>query len=659
MSQPPDQTRGGGALLPPERPTWEHQDRVWICGLRASSRAFYLNRWFGAAEAPTLVVAEGMAEARRLTEDLAFFGGPGSAALYPAWEALPFDLTSPPTALTTARMEALWAVHAGAARFLVAPVDALLKRTLRPEDFARHTLRIAVTGTLDLDEAATRLGAMGYRSTPMVEDRGEFSIRGGILDIFPPGRESPVRVDLFGDQIEAIRSFDVVDQRSQDELERLEILPARELLLSPETLPAARERIRDRADALDIGRVARQRLIDELEAGILGPGCEWLLPFFFAPLGDVFDYLKPGSIIAIDDSLGFEAALDRAGTRVEDGAAFALARKHLFPEPEDLFHDTEGLRARINEFRRLQFESVEIHSEERSGATLSLACETHEELRGRLKELKGDDHHLQPLADAIGRWREDGLRTVLVCHTDSQAERLRELLEDYELYPTLVHPRHWGPEPAGSLPHLGVAVGALNEGFVLRDRRLAIVAEEEIFGQRVRPRRARRVRDFIASIQDIHTGDYVVHVDHGIGRYVGLDRKHIGDEEEDFLALEYAGGDRLFVPVQKINLVQRYVGADEAPPKLTKLGGTVWEKAKSRARKAVEDMTDELVDLYAKRAVAHRKAYPPADHHFREFEASFGYEETPDQAAAIDDVLGDLCGERPMDRLVCGDVGYG
>ncbi|MBZ0252174.1 MAG: DEAD/DEAH box helicase, partial [Candidatus Methylomirabilis sp.] len=394
-------------------------------------------------------------------------------------------------------------------------------------------------------------------------------------------------------------------------------------------------------------------------AGILGPGAEWLLPFAFERAGDLFDYLAPESVVAIDDPLSFETALGREQTRIDAGAEFARMRRFLFPEAAEVFHTEASLRERLGAFRRLHFEAVSIQTAAQEGATLSLPCATHEELRSRLKDLKGDERHLQPLADRVAEWREAGARTLLVCHTDSQGERLRELLEDYGLYPARVDAGAWSPGHLAALPPLGLALGPLNDGFHLSNLGLAVVAEEEIFGHRVRPRKQRRARDFIASIGDIHAGDCVVHIDYGVGRYLGLARKAIGTEEADFLTLEYAGGDRVFVPVQKINLVQRYVGAEEGEPKLTKLGGTTWDKVKRKAKEAVEEMAEELIRLYAKRRTASRTAYGAPDHYFREFEASFAYEETPDQASAIDDVLADLQKDQPMDRLVCGDVGYG
>ncbi len=681
---------------------------------------------------PLLLVTAGQKEAGRLAEDLAFFLGepqaPGGVTepsarrvrVFPSWDVLPFATLSPPSEIIHDRVEALarlaeaangasprplvppqaasrlgalptpspsggypagtravggYPGHPAGAPVVVAPVKALLERTLPPAQLAARRRAFVVGEEVDRDALAAALAAAGYSAVPIVEDVGDFSLRGGILDLFPPGYRRPLRVEFLGDEIETVRPFDPQSQRSRGHLDGFEVLPVRELLGDEARRLEARRRLRERAGRLGLGRDAWGQLAEAIGHGFHTPGLETYLPDFHPEEATLLDYLPAGTILVRVDPLGIDKERDDYWAEIRQGHEQARREGRPVPEAAALYVEPEALDRELEARGGITVDRIELLEPTAAGAdgagaapVVRLDTRTNEGLRTALADARSEAGLLAPLAERVKARRREGDQVVLVCHTKVQATRLAELLEPYGLKGHVEE----GPFDLAGVtdgftpapPGLRILVGGLTSGFQFPALGLTTIAEEEIFGERRRRRPAaaeQRAAAFLSSLADLRTGDVVVHVDHGVGVYRGLVNLELSGVRSDFVHLEYQGGDKLYLPVDRINLVQKYVGEqdEEAAPRIDKLGGAAWERVKSRVKASIREMTKELLALYAQRQVVTARAFAPPDQPYREFEAAFEYEETPDQQAAIDEVLADLQKTRPTDRLVCGDVGYG
>jgi transcription-repair coupling factor (superfamily II helicase) len=630
--------------------------RAEVLGVVGSSGAYLLSALLADSDETLLVLATDARQAASLAADLAFWHGrPGEVFPFPHWEMRPYEALSPHPEVEAQRLAALAALHEGRARAVVTTVRAVMQRVIPREALGGLCERLLVEEEYPRQELLQRLAALGYHPVPLVEDRGTFSARGDLLDLFPPTRDLPVRIEFFGDYIERMRPFDPASQRSAaEELEELLLLPAREMVLAGAHLETFARALKERCDELGLSRPQREAILDEAREGILAPGRAFLLPLNYGRLDTLFAYAPPGRWVVFDPP-AVEQEADAFAAEVREGEARAAARGEPFAPPATLFLTPDEVESGLSRRPRIDFSPLEVFRLAGERQLLRVNAEGNGDIRAELRREGGG---MALLAERLRRWQREGWRTLLVCHQRGQAERLLDLLAPHGF--TL--PFDPAASPAGVRPgEARLVLGELSAGFRLPDEKIAVVTEEEIFGQRVRRRgaEAARARALLSTLAELKEGDFVVHTDHGIGRYRGLLHLRTGEVEGDFLHLEYADGDKLYVPVDRIEKVQKYVGAEGHVPRLDKMGGGAWEKAKVKARAAIEELARELLKIYARREMAEGFRYSPPDRLFLEFEAAFPYEETPDQLSAIQDVLGDMGSERPMDRLICGDVGYG
>jgi transcription-repair coupling factor (superfamily II helicase) len=477
-------------------------------------------------------------------------------------------------------------------------------------------------------EFLAHLAAAGYERRPVVEEPGEVSVRGGIIDLYPPLYEKPVRLEFFGDELESIRFFDPATQRSVGaSLEELVLLPAREVVLTPA--------VRERALA---GRSRRRdpRMWQHLQEGISFPGLERHLAEFYPEPETLWDYLPPDTVVVLWDPLNL--------AREEENLAPSPP-----PEPEGWLDPAPAL-SRAASFLRLLVEFLPLGApaedntfEFRTGRLTDLAKELARE--------GGEEGRLLPaLARRLKGWQEQGAHLVIVSLNLHRARRFSQLLAQEGLEAEVL------PQPTWENGRqVLLTAGEISGGFRWDAEGLIVLTEDEALGYAPERRRRKEAPPpaHLTSLADLKEGDFVVHLDHGIGIYRGLVKLTAGAQVNDYLEIEYQGGDRLFVPVDRLNLLQKYLGVEEVPPKVDRLGGKSWERTKKRVRQAVEKIARELVELYAARRVLPGHAFSPPDQVFREFEATFPYEETPDQLKAIEDVLADMQRDTPMDRLIC------
>ena len=648
--------------------TWRVQ------GLKGGARPFFLYRLLQALERPTVIVTPTGKEAERLASDLRFFfAEPDDAAPFarrvhylPSWEVTPFEDLSPTADVVAARIEGLYHLRQSRHPIVVTTPESLAQRVPPREVFAARYLYLVEGEEIDRDAVAEQLTSWGYRRVPLVEDRGDFAVRGGIIDVFPPAHPSPLRLQLLGDTIEALHEFDPVSQRLAAKQAELLILPMREFDPGIGRQPDIARAIEMRALDLDVSRDERHLMLDGLASGVLFPGVEFALPYFYPQLDTLWDYLPERTVVVLDQAGEVDAALEQVAALIEQRAAEREAEHRFLPPPEGLYLTPSAWRGALARHPIVELEMLEMLVAGSGERRMSVQSFATGDLKAKRLHQR-NEISFAPVAEQVQAWRGDGYRVVFVAGTDAQCQRLARLLETNDIAAAV------RGEPFGSLIgaadpvaigakslEVSVVLGHLSDGLRVPDEHLVVVTEADVFGES-RRRAARRVSvaQLLKSLSELKPEDYVVHLDHGVGIYRGLRHLQVAGTEGDYLHLEYAGGDRLYLPVDRISLVQKYVGADGEAPTLDKLGGGSWEKVKAKTRESILAMAKELLAIHAAREIDERRAYCPPDPYFREFEATFPFEETPDQKQAIDDVLSDLQRTKPMDRLICGDVGYG
>ena len=641
-------------------------------GLKGAARGYALARLHRALKAPLLCVAVDEESAEHLAADLAFFlGGRGpperpNVVWMPADEVLPFDEVSPDAATVSERLGALFHLsRATPFAALVLSRRMLFRRVLRPELMASLSARISVGEERSRDDLARQLVRMGYQTSPLVEDPGTFSVRGDLIDIFSPLYDRPLRLELFGDTVESMRLFDPETQRTVGAVQSADLAPARELLVNDDTLGRAEAALRAAAERTNTPTSKVRERIDQLREQRTAFGLEGLLPGFFeGGLGTVFDYLEAlpqPPVLYLDDPMGQDRA--EAELRAEiDRAHEDAVRRGDFTLPPEAHYLTPGeLRAALQGRTVVEGGGLSLATGGEA-PPLSFAFGTTQDLREAILSHHGEEGALTPLAERLQRWNEMGVATAVACGTAGQVDRLKRLLLDRSLS---VRVHQEAVEDPARLYELGVHAhlftGEISHGFVDGAGGLAVLSDEEIFGVRSRRKVRQRKVDtaFTQAFRELKEGDLIVHTDFGIGRYRGLIKMDVRGVAGDFLVLEYAGKDKIYLPVHRMRLVQKFTGGDPDRVALDKLGGASWEKTKKRIKENLLQMAAELLRIYAARRAHPGLAFSAPDRYFRQFESDFEFEETPDQEKAIADVLQDMQKPEPMDRLVCGDVGYG
>nr|WP_218878630.1 transcription-repair coupling factor [Pseudomonas flavescens] len=597
-----------------------------------------------AAKRFTLLLTADSQSAERLEQELSFFAPELPVLHFPDWETLPYDLFSPHQDIISQRISALYRLPELKHGVLVVPITTALHRLAPTRFLLGSSLVLDVGQRIDVNDMRLRLEASGYRCVDTVYEHGEFAVRGALIDLFPMGSKLPFRIDLFDDEIETLRTFDPETQRSIDKVESIKLLPAREFPLEKKAVTDFRGRFRERFD-VDFRRCP---IYQDLSTGITPAGIEYYLPLFFEETATLFDYLPQ------DTQVFSLPGIEKAAEQFWADARNRYDERRVDPErpllpPADIFLPVEDCFARLKDWPRVVVSADDI--EPGVGRTRFEAS--------ALPDLAIQAKTSEPLA-ALRRFIEEYPGRVLFCaESAGRREVLLELLARLKLKPKEVD--GW-PQFCASKERLGITIAPLDEGLQLEN--IALIAESPLFGQRVMQRRRReKTRDggdnVIKNLTELREGAPVVHIDHGVGRYLGLVTMEFDGQAAEFLALMYAEEAKLYVPVASLHLIARYTGSDDALAPLHRLGSEVWQKAKRKAAEQVRDVAAELLDIYARRAAREGYAFndPKAD--YETFSAGFPFEETPDQQSAIEAVRDDMLAPKPMDRLVCGDVGFG
>jgi transcription-repair coupling factor (superfamily II helicase) len=619
-------------------------------GLKGAALALYVANAARRLAGPLVVFARDAAAATRLEEELAFFVTADVPIFaFPDYETLPYDRFAPHPDIISQRLRTLARLPTLSRGIVISDLPTALQRTVPRTFVDAHALALRIGQELDLEDLRVRLAAAGYASVPQVTTPGEFAIRGSLFDIFPMGRDSPLRLDLFDRQIDSIRSFDPESQRSTDKLEKIELLPAREFSLSSDSIREFRRRFRTRFE----GDLTRMPMYRDVGNGLAPAGSEYYLPLFHESTVTLLDYLPRQAVIVLPEA--GESALAAAWATIQE--RYEERRydiEHPVLAPTEVFAAPDEWLARAAELRQVQLVDSAARRDDEGSPLESPAIGPAPVLR--LDQRKPDTIRL--VASALRDSRE---RILLAAESPGRRELLLDLLRPHGVTPRVVS--GWS-EFLGSDAPLAIAVAPLASGLTLPGLGLTIVAEEQLFGERAQQERRRKRADrdpakIIQQLADLRPGAPVVHEDYGIGRYRGLVTMDVGGMTAEFLLLEYAGDDKLYVPVQSLERVSRYTGAPAETAPLHKLGGDQWQKARQRAAAKIRDAAAELLDLYARRAARPGHSFKVDEQALQAFAAGFPFEETADQSAAIAQVVADLESPRPMDRVVCGDVGFG
>ena len=627
-------------------------DRLHWVRLYGSSKALAIASALDQITAPMLVITADSLSAERLATEIRFFCTDAAVSImvFPDWETLPYDQFSPYQDIVSDRLSILSRLPTLNRGVLITSITTLMHR-LAPEKYVKaNSFSVSVGDRLDLDDFRKQLETSGYRCVSQVLEHGDFAIRGSLLDVFPMGSAEPVRIDLFDDEVDSLRYFDPETQRSAESLEHIGILPGHEFPLTEEGVSHFRSAWREQFE----GRAGECSIYRDVSDGLSPPGIEYYLPLFFDQTSSLFEFLPEDSMIMFDEGI------EQAAQHYWDDVSRRFEQfRHDVNRP---VLPPERIALRVNEV----FESIKL---KRSIMIRGLETADHDPSRGQRVVFSTT----MPMQIPVDHRSEDPLgllkrylagfngRVLITADSTGRRETLIETFHRHDLRPVIV--KDWKAFLASN-DTLGLTVASLEQGVQIDSPALAVISETQMYGQRVSQNRRRRrsSRDpeaIIRNLTELTIGAPVIHEDHGVGRYRGLMTLTTGDITAEYLELEYADGDKLFVPVASLQLISRFSGMDAEHAPLHKLGSGQWQKAKSKAAQRVHDVAAELLEIYARREARRGYAFPIDEDAYRTFAQAFPFEETPDQQTTIEAVLADMQAPQPMDRLVCGDVGFG
>lgn len=628
-----------------------------VTGAAGGAKALVLAKASLSESRPLAVIAPSNAEAQSLAREIEFYVGllspsPPQVIHLPGLEVDPYRGMSPHPEIAAARAKAMWQLLHDGGKILIASARAASVRLHSPQRFLNYCLMVKEGEELSPDMIREYLFESGYVEDDPVTDPGEFSLRGGILDIFPTHLEKPVRLEFFGDQIESIRSFDIESQRSVETLRNVEIIPMREYCCRREVLREWAQKAPSLWSAPFLPHLEEELAL--ARQGELFPAFEFLLPAVDPLDNTLFDYLRGFRIVTVEREV-IESTLEKSRAEMYERFLDRVEARKPVLSPEQIYVSAEEFRDAIDRFPRIEVEELSVAQSDPS--PIFFSSQSTRKYHGNIRELIGD----------LRKFREAGETVAFIVANLGRAERMNDILKEYEIPAHLCRAGEPEAAEAGLVPGKSIVlgVGSLHAGYYLPAVNLRVLTSYDLFdegdvGLGPKKTKAAQRNLFVSDFRDLKPGDYVVHVDHGIGVFNGL--KTIGLQEgssKEFVLLTYQDDAKLYVPVERLDLIQKYSSMGGSRPTLDRLGGTSWARTKSRIKKSMRDMAEELLKLYAQRQMVPGYAFSPDTAWQQEFEDAFEFELTRDQADALSAVKNDMEAPRPMDRLLCGDVGYG
>ena len=582
-------------VLPVSRGTSQYSGRLY-----GSSRGLFISNLAEKyTQAPIVVVVEDMNMALELDAELRFFLRQKQAdemLAFPDWEILPYDVFSPHQDIISQRLEALYHLPNRETGILIVPASMLCQR-ISPKTFIQGNILLFKLGdTVNVDNLRTRLEAAGYTCVSQVMEHGEFAVRGSLIDIFPMGSETPIRIDLFDNEIETIRTFEPETQRTIDKIDNIRMLPAREFPFTEQARTTFRQNWRERFE----GDPSKVQVYRDVSHGILPGGIEYYLPLFFKQTDNLLDYLPSDTLLVMSE--GAETAIENFWQEVNDRydqRSHDVERPIL--KPEEIFISPDSTKTTLNKFRKVFFQVFEHDAQTKESQSEKTNYSTH-----RPPQVQLNIRAAEPSLSLQAFLNQHKGKTLFTAETEGRREALIDLLRGLNITPSPVKSWH---EFLEKQDRLSIGIAPLDQGLVISNPDLVIITEAQLFGEKIqqRRRRTRATKDneaIIQNLSELSVGAPVVHEDHGVGRYLGLQHLEINGTEHEFLTLEYAAGDKLYVPVSSLHLISRYTGSSPDTAPLHRLGSDQWDKAKKRAAEKVRDVAAELLDIYARREAA-------------------------------------------------------
>ncbi|WP_093217466.1 transcription-repair coupling factor [Sediminibacillus albus] len=627
-----------------------------VSGLTGSARSLLASLISESVNKPILLVTHQLMQAQQLYEDLMEISDKDNVHLYPVNELIASEIAIASPELKSQRIDALNKWMAKDSGILIAPVAAL-KRILPPASYwTKYQLEFRLEKEIDIDKYLSALIEMGYERVDMVSTPGEISLRGGIIDLYPLTEANPIRVELFDDEVDSIRYFDAESQRSLEKIDNVTIGPATELLLTPsditsgarileEELANSLQKLKKTEDKEKLAAVVNHDL-DRLRQQERFQEMNKYIGYFYQEPGSLLDYLPEHGLVILDEMSRIQETANRLDEEEADWHHSLLEGSQIVRNISISF-DWHQIWAKMKQPRLYMSVFLRHIPNTNPQNLVNMSCRAMQQFHGQMNLLKNE----------ITRWQKNDFSIIIFAPNEQRAEKIQAVLADYDME------ANRGPSNI-ELPVAKptIIIDNISGGFELPIHKVAILTESELFKKRTsRPKRKQKISNAerIKNYQELKVGDYVVHANHGIGRYLGIETLEVNGLHKDFMLLKYMGDDKLFVPIDQIDLVQKYVGSEGKEPKLYKLGGSEWKKVKSKVQSSVEDIADDLIKLYAEREATKGHAFSEDTLMQREFEDAFPYQETEDQLRCIDEIKKDMERPQPMDRLLCGDVGYG
>jgi len=643
--------------------TFLNKGSVTCQGASGSEKAYILAQAYQKQNRPYLVITPSRKETELFIQDLHFFSRDKSIPVcsFPSYNMMPYKSVSYHNEISSSRIGLLYSLISDVKNpVVVTDVAGIMQKLIPSKILNEFAELIMVQEETDMDLFISKLISGGYTRVSLVEETGDFSVRGGIVDVYPPSFEDPVRLEFFGDTVDSIRYFSPVTQRKKGSADEIIILPCKEAILEKKNLTDVVTRLRKKISDLGLPVTTGRDIIDRIKTDGIYSGIESLLSLIYPSLETLFDYMPDNTVFAFSNRQSCDLKAQVLLEKVLKDYDYAKKEKKLVVEPEMLYLDWTAVVTEIKSKRSLSFRQLDLSGKEtkQDNQVWHIDIKDNLELKSSLLNYNKTENLLLPLAEWIEENRKNKRLTLIVCRSDSQLDRIYQLMLPYGIDAARIEQL---PVINRFKGRVCLCTGNISSGFTWQDEFLSLVTDEEIFrGKKKRKiQRKESVKSTLLNLSELKDGDIVVHEDFGLGRYGGLTKLEFGGLTNDFALITYRDEDKLYLPVERLSVIQKYLGIDGYSPILDKMGGVTWEKAKEKAKKAVEKIAGELLKLYAERKVVKGHSFSQSDRYFQDFEAAFPYEETPDQLAAIEHVLSDMEKNTPMDRLVCGDVGYG